>query len=324
MSLVSVIIPAYNSESSLSQCIDSVLNQSYKPVQIIVINDGSTDRTVEIAKSYGEQIHYIEQENKGQGAARNAGLKVATGEFIAFLDSDDYWEQDFLINCVNFLNINPDISAVFTSYAKQYSNGTSEIRPAIAASESCQKKGPQILNSFYKFWADHYYIQTGAVVISSKVIKLAGGMREDLRISQDLEYWSHIANHGRWGFIPIPLLISTSEKVVPKGGWVKKYSNRRKLCPTVEQWQSRIINNITKENMPYFKVIRGKIAAGYLYAKISAGDNAGAKHIINKYKNEMPLNSLTKWGRRFQNMGTLSWNIFCWLVRFRESMKAFR
>ena len=113
---VSVIIPAYNVEYSLNHCIESVLAQNPKPKEIIVINDGSTDNTAKVAKSYRDKITYIEQENLGQGAARNAGLKIAKGEFIAFLDADDYWLPGFLITCVDFLIKNPKAAAVNTAY----------------------------------------------------------------------------------------------------------------------------------------------------------------------------------------------------------------
>lgn len=90
--LLSVIVPAYQVEDYLSQCLDSLLAQSYRRLEIVLIDDGSTDRSVEIARSYAERdprIVVVEQENAGLGAARNAGLACCTGELIAFADSDD-------------------------------------------------------------------------------------------------------------------------------------------------------------------------------------------------------------------------------------------
>ena len=99
----SVIIPAYNAATSLQQSIDSALHQTLLPLEIIVINDGSTDETAMVTKKYGNNIIYLEQANAGQGAARNAGLSVARGELIAFLDADDYWMPTFLEKCTAFL-----------------------------------------------------------------------------------------------------------------------------------------------------------------------------------------------------------------------------
>ncbi len=88
---VSVIIPAYNAAKFLSQSIESVLRQTLKEIEIIVVDDGSTDETPLVAKSFGDKIRYFRQPNGGPASARNCGLKQANGEFIAFLDADDYF-----------------------------------------------------------------------------------------------------------------------------------------------------------------------------------------------------------------------------------------
>lgn len=88
---ISVIIPTYNYGHYLIEAIDSALNQSYKPYEIIIADDGSTDNTVEVIKRYGSTIKYFYRENGGIGAARNLGIQHATGDFLAFLDSDDIW-----------------------------------------------------------------------------------------------------------------------------------------------------------------------------------------------------------------------------------------
>lgn len=88
---VSVIIPTYNREKCIAECIESVLGQTVSPEEILVIDDGSSDRTPEILASFGDKISVIRQENGGVSAARNAGLSVAKSEWVAFLDSDDIW-----------------------------------------------------------------------------------------------------------------------------------------------------------------------------------------------------------------------------------------
>jgi glycosyltransferase involved in cell wall biosynthesis len=89
--LVSVIIPAYNRAHTVSETIDSVLQQTYPMVEVIVVDDGSTDGTQEILRGYGTRIRATRQENAGQMAARNCGIRAARGEIITFLDSDDVW-----------------------------------------------------------------------------------------------------------------------------------------------------------------------------------------------------------------------------------------
>lgn len=96
---VSVIIPVYNTELYLPKCLDSVINQTLNEIEIIAINDGSTDNSVEILNDYAlndSRIRIISSQNKGGGAARNIGLSIATGNYIIFLDSDDFFELDML------------------------------------------------------------------------------------------------------------------------------------------------------------------------------------------------------------------------------------
>ncbi len=96
MAKVSLIVPIYNSSEYLNKCIDSLLNQTLKDIEIILINDGSTDKSEKIIKSYNDKrIKYISKKNEGIGKTRNRGIKEATGEFIAFVDSDDYLNEHF-------------------------------------------------------------------------------------------------------------------------------------------------------------------------------------------------------------------------------------
>lgn len=101
---ISVVIPVYNTQNYLNECIDSVLNQSFKDFEIICINDGSTDNSLSILSDYevsDERIKVISQQNRGLGASRNEGLKLAQGEYVLFLDSDDYLTPDALEKLYN-------------------------------------------------------------------------------------------------------------------------------------------------------------------------------------------------------------------------------
>ena len=93
---ISVIIPAYNSETTLARAIDSVLVQSYPAHEIIVVDDGSTDGTAEVAVRYGDKVRYVRQDNVGVSSARNHGARIATGDWLAFLDADDRYYPDRL------------------------------------------------------------------------------------------------------------------------------------------------------------------------------------------------------------------------------------
>jgi len=95
-SSVSVIIPVYNGERFLREAIQSVLDQTYRPSELIVVDDGSDDQSAQIAKSFGPLVELLSQPNRGPGEARNAGIRKASGEFLAFLDADDIWLKDKL------------------------------------------------------------------------------------------------------------------------------------------------------------------------------------------------------------------------------------
>lgn len=103
----SIIIPVYNVEEYIEKCLESVKNQTYKDYEVIIVNDGTKDNSMEIAEKYPFTI--ISQENQGLSVARNTGVKHATGEYILFLDSDDYLEKDTLKEIEKSLSNNPDI-----------------------------------------------------------------------------------------------------------------------------------------------------------------------------------------------------------------------
>ena len=112
--LVSVIIPVYNCERYLKDAIDSVLNQTYRPLDLIVVDDGSTDESAAIAQSYKE-IRYLYQKNQGPAIARNVGIDSAKGEFISFLDADDQWTPDKLSLQIEHHQRHPQLAYTITN-----------------------------------------------------------------------------------------------------------------------------------------------------------------------------------------------------------------
>lgn len=112
---VTVIIPAYCAASFIKTALDSVFAQTFTDYEVIIINDGSpdTDELEKVLESYRGRCDYIRQENKGPGAARNAGIKVARGKFLAFLDSDDYWMPNYLTEQLRRLETDPSVDLVY-------------------------------------------------------------------------------------------------------------------------------------------------------------------------------------------------------------------
>jgi glycosyltransferase involved in cell wall biosynthesis len=113
---VSVIIPTYNRADLIGRAIDSILAQTLRAVEILVIDDGSTDNTRKVVGVYGEPVRYIYQDNQGISSARNRGIELATGEYIAFLDSDDYFLLNNLEEKIRYLLQNPTIDWVYSDW----------------------------------------------------------------------------------------------------------------------------------------------------------------------------------------------------------------
>jgi glycosyltransferase involved in cell wall biosynthesis len=122
-SRVSIIIPAYNAERYIAETVESVLAQSFRDLECIVIDDGSTDRTAEIAGGFGERVRYIRQENAERSAARNRGLAVASGEYIGFLDADDILLPEKIREQGDFLDAHPGYDVVYSRVSYFSGNG---------------------------------------------------------------------------------------------------------------------------------------------------------------------------------------------------------
>jgi len=120
--LVSILIPCYNAEQWIEQAIASALEQTYKNTEVIVIDDGSSDRSVEIIQSFGEQISWSTQSNQGGNVTRNRLLQLSRGSWIQYLDSDDYLLPDKIAQQVEFLTRNPDTDVIYSPSIIQYQN----------------------------------------------------------------------------------------------------------------------------------------------------------------------------------------------------------
>jgi glycosyltransferase involved in cell wall biosynthesis len=112
--LISCIVPAFNAQRYLGETIDSILGQAYSPLEVIVVDDGSTDGTRDVVRPYGDRVRYLHQRNGGHAAARNLGLDAAGGAFVAFLDADDLWHPDKLERQVTLLREKPEVDACVT------------------------------------------------------------------------------------------------------------------------------------------------------------------------------------------------------------------
>ena len=195
---VSVIIPTYNRAHLVGRAIHSVLNQTYQDFELIVVDDGSTDNTEEVVKSFNnERIKYIKHEkNKGGSAARNTGIKDSKGEYIAFLDSDDEWLEEKLKKQVEvFQNKDSRVGIVYVNFSIVNEKGESVGK----------KQGPKGL-IFRELLNSNCVGTTSSVVVRRECFKKVGGFDETLPSCQDWDMWLRLARHYEFDFIPEELL----------------------------------------------------------------------------------------------------------------------
>lgn len=195
--LISVIIPVYNLGKYLQETLDSVLAQTYRHFEIVLVDDGSTDCSREIilksAQQYPEVIRYAFQENRGASAARNRGIELATGDWIALLDGDDIWKPQKLERQIQFLQHNPYLNFV-SAQAEIW--GTQKLfHPFIPAS-------PDVL---WELLAQGTFITTSTVLIRAEIIKKET-FDETVKYANDYELWLRLARKTQYFFIQEPLI----------------------------------------------------------------------------------------------------------------------
>lgn len=167
---ISVVIPAYNAARFLREALESVFNQELPPSQVMVVDDGSTDGTGDIARSFGDAIQFVRRENGGIGAARNTALPLCTGEMLAFLDADDVWPSSRLARLAQRLVANPETDAVFGQVV-EFGEGLEDSAPADGALAS-------------------------SMLIRRASFDRVGPFREDIRVGEYIDWYARAVDAG--------------------------------------------------------------------------------------------------------------------------------
>ena len=200
--LVSVIIPTYDRAGIIGETIENVCQQTYPNIEIIIVDDGSTDETESVLRSYGDRIRWTAQENAGPSAARNRGIGMAEGEIIAFQDSDDLWHPTKIARQVSLLQKYQESVACLCNSIVELPDRTvisfenAPINPPIA--EGLWLNPTEILTT-------RFVLFNQAVAIRRDVLMRSGGFDESLRLLEDMEMALRISLEGPWTFICEPL-----------------------------------------------------------------------------------------------------------------------
>lgn len=312
---LSVIIPVYNAGALINRCLDSIFSQQGKyEIEVICIDDGSTDNSVELIKSRKEDnIIILQQENAGPAKARNKGMNVARGRYMAYLDADDYWLPGFIEETIAFLDSNTECIAVTVGQKHITTSGT-HILPAIINNNDVT---PQVLDDFYSFWLQHNHICTGSIVIKTEIAKATGGQREDLRICEDLEFWTLIATYGKLGFIPKMFFVSDGSKVAETIGWVEKHIKRWNAAVPVECWEERLLRRLPKQLPDAYIQKRGEIAQNLAYTILLSKRYDLARTQIQKYGKDFPSGKMKKI-LTLSAKTSLTWFVVSRVLMYRE------
>ncbi len=199
--LVSVIMPAYNAETTIAESIQSVIDQTYQNWELIIVDDGSTDETSQIAESYKEKrIRLIKKANSGVADTRNLAIQWSSGSLVAFLDSDDLWMSDKLEKQVEFFISNNNIfGLVHTGYIEF--DKIREFNPKPFKHVSKRDISGNVTSQLMI----HDFVATLTVMVRKEVFDEVGLFDLNFNGTEDWDLWIRIAQKYRFGFIDLPL-----------------------------------------------------------------------------------------------------------------------
>jgi len=214
---VSVVIPVYNGEQTVAAAIDSVLAQTFRDFEIIVVDDGSTDATASILQRFGSRITIVRQSNVGFCGARNAGIARSRGEYIALLDADDTWTPDKLEKSIAMLDGAPQVVLIYTDVVNQDIAGRDLGTSPIDASTA---HAPTLDEMLSRLWP----IMPSTVVMRRAAYEKCGRFIEGF--SEDMDFWIRIREQGEFRYLPEKLTRFTVGPLYPK---VLRRDNRGEL-----------------------------------------------------------------------------------------------
>lgn len=195
--LVSIITPTYNRADFLKQTIESVLAQSYKNIEHVIIDDGSTDNTKALIEKYLDtgKVRYFYQDNSGQSVARNKGLKEAEGDFVCFLDSDDYFLPKKVEQQIQAFQNNPTVDLAYGDYIFVDANGST------LNEENMTRYSGNITRELLK----DNCVSMNTTMVRKSAIKAIGGFCEHIKVADDYDLWLRLSAQSNFLYIPSAL-----------------------------------------------------------------------------------------------------------------------
>ena len=197
----SVVIPLYNKEKYIRDTVCSVINQTYKNFEIIIVDDGSTDNSLKVVEAIDDdRVHIVKKINEGVSDARNVGILNSNYDWVSFLDADDVWVQTYLFEVNRMINTYPEADIIATDY---FINDKASNRDLIV------KEG--YLNNYFELSFEHYLLHSSSITIRKDKINAIKGFNIGLKSGEDIETWYRLVKHkNKIAYLPKPL--STYQK----------------------------------------------------------------------------------------------------------------
>jgi len=209
---VSVIIPTYNSGRFVGHAIESVLAQSFDDLELIVVDDGSTDGTVDRVRSYGDEVTYVTRPNGGPGAARNHGARLASGEWLAFLDADDFWFPNKLAGQLALARRAPDLDVIVGNYhvvdegGRLMHEGFGDHPLVGLDSNGADGEGVVFGPESRERYVAHRFGILSTTLVRADLFRRVGGFAERLTLAEDIHLMTRlIASARSFGAVRVPV-----------------------------------------------------------------------------------------------------------------------
>ena len=261
--LVSVIIPTYNRGWIIKEAIDSVLSQHFGKIELIVVDDGSTDNTMDILDAYARDIIVLRQDNRGASAARNAGISCASGQLIAFLDSDDLWLPEKVSSQVDFFHSNP--AALICQTEELWIRNGKRVNP--------KKRHQKFSGMIFKHCLPLCIVSPSAVMMRKRLFDKTGMFDESLPACEDYDLWLRISRK-------YPVFLLDTPLIVKRGG----HGDQLSKTPQLDKYRIRSLKKIIQsgqlskdQHIDAVKMLKTKC---HIYAK---GCRKRGRHEESKY-----------------------------------------
>lgn len=277
MSRVSVVMPCYNCEQFLKESILSILSQTYENLELIIVDDASTDSSGDIIHSYASADHRVKPvrhpHNRGVAAARNSGIAESTGDYIAFCDADDAWEEDKLETQLNSIQMNGNVDFVFSD-----AKIINEVSQPTGHSFSTEHQPRELTNTFLKLCVSNF-INTSSVLFRRTCLNKAVPFKKEFEYLEDWIYWLQLSLYYQFYYIEKPLVRYRRHSNSSDRDRTRHFTSRTKCNEYILTTFSGIPNKI--KSVIYYKLGRDYTELGHLHQSRDAYKKSLGENLFN-------------------------------------------